>query len=298
MPLINLYAAHFPEALWHALFANLRVTWLLHALTILFVPIGDHRTHSSSAQIIPKTAQPAVISTAQNVQIPTVVTPTTVPNAKVTIPHSSVLSPHIPFNPLPPSAPSPVNIANLAHELNNYEKTAKTVLLSSLRNGFDIGYRGPHFSNIAHNLKSAFQHPAAIWSNNISELKEKRIAGPFYDPPLANFRTSPVGIVPKKYSNKFRTITDLSSPEGLSVNEFIPQSESSVQFNHFDKAVQIVARLGTGALLAKLDVKSAFRICPVRRQDWHLLGFPFRVCSLLTYAYPLAYGHLSIVFPN
>ena len=40
--------------------------------------------------------------------------------------------------------------------------------------------------------------------------------------------------------------------------------------------MQIVARLGTGALLAKLDVKSAFRICPVRRQDWHLLGFSFQ----------------------
>ena len=40
--------------------------------------------------------------------------------------------------------------------------------------------------------------------------------------------------------------------------------------------MQIVARLGTGALLAKLDVKSSFRICPVRRQDWHLLGFSFQ----------------------
>ena len=40
--------------------------------------------------------------------------------------------------------------------------------------------------------------------------------------------------------------------------------------------MKIVASLGQGALLAKLDVKSAFRICPVRPVDWHLLGFSFK----------------------
>ena len=28
--------------------------------------------------------------------------------------------------------------------------------------------------------------------------------------------------------------------------------------------------------MAKLDIKSAFRICPVRPADWHLLGFVFQ----------------------
>ena len=37
-----------------------------------------------------------------------------------------------------------------------------------------------------------------------------------------------------------------------------------------------MAKLGKGASLAKLDVKSAFRICPVRHEDWHLLGFTFQ----------------------
>ena len=65
-------------------------------------------------------------------------------------------------------------------------------------------------------------------------------------------------------------------PRGRSVNDFIPDSESSVHFNHFDEAVKIVASLGQGALLAKLDVKSAFRICLVCPEDWHLLGFSFK----------------------
>ena len=28
--------------------------------------------------------------------------------------------------------------------------------------------------------------------------------------------------------------------------------------------------------MSKLDVKSAFRICPVRKSDWHLFGFSFQ----------------------
>ncbi len=54
------------------------------------------------------------------------------------------------------------------------------------------------------------------------------------------------------------------------VTRFIPDNESNVQFNHFDRAVEIVARLGENTQLAKIDVKSAFRICPVRRSDWNL----------------------------
>ena len=182
---------------------------------------------------------------------------------------------HNQFNPLPAAAPTPINIEQLQYELTYYQPTLKNKLLASLKEGFDIGYKGPQFSLLTQNLKSASQYPIPLRDNIVSELIAKRIAGPFSEPPLPFFRTSPIGVIPKKDSSKFRTITDLSSPEALSVNAFIPPSESSVQFNHFDEAVKIVAKLGTGALLAKLDVKSAFRICPVREADWHLLGFSF-----------------------
>ena len=102
------------------------------------------------------------------------------------------------------------------------------------------------------------------------------MAGTHLAPPLPNFHTSTIGVIPKKDSNKFRTITELSSLVGLSVNDYIPHSESTVHFNHFDEALTIVANLGHGARLAKLDVKSAFRICAVREYDWHLLGFSFQ----------------------
>ncbi len=181
------------------------------------------------------------------------------------------------FNPLPRTAPTPVNIFRLEQELINFpDRKFVADLIYSFKYGFDIGYSGPGFDNIAQNLKSAESHSSVLFDNILCELEAKRLAGPFRQPPLKNFRTSPIGVVPKKDSGKYRTITNLSSPMGVSINDFIADSESHVIFNHFDKAVRFVAELGPNALLAKLDIKSAFRICPVRRSDWNLLGFTFQ----------------------
>ena len=181
------------------------------------------------------------------------------------------------FNPLPVLVPTPVNVAYLADELQTHpDKNAVKKVVDGFIYGFDSGYNGPEFSNTTNNLKSADSHMVEITENILAELEAGRMAGPFYFPPLEDFRTSPIGVVPKKDSKKFRTITDLSSPKGISINDFISDSESSVQFDTFDKAVDIVAKLGRGTLLAKLDVKSAFRICPVHPANWHLLGLSFK----------------------
>ena len=198
------------------------------------------------------------------------------------------------FRPIPDSVETPINITYLKNELKNHpDKTLIKDLLDSFRFGFRIGYSGPEFANLARNLKSAETNPAPISSNLITELKSNRMAGPFVEPPLPNFRTSPIGVVPKKEPNKFRIITDLSSPRGASVNEFIPDCEARVQFENFDSAVNLVARLGKNSLLAKLDIKSAFRICPVHPADWHLLGFTF--CDLFFVDLCLPFGLRSSV---
>jgi hypothetical protein len=40
-----------------------------------------------------------------------------------------------------------------------------------------------------------------------------------------------------------------------------------------DRAIADIVCAGRGALLIKLDLESAFRHVPIRRADWHLLGF-------------------------
>ena len=64
-------------------------------------------------------------------------------------------------------------------------------------------------------------------------------------------------------------IVDLSAPRGSSINDFISQEDFSVQYSHFDDAVNIVSSLGPGALMSKLEIKSAFCLC---QSDWKLLG--------------------------
>ena len=44
---------------------------------------------------------------------------------------------------------------------------------------------------------------------------------------------------------------------------------------NFDDAVQMVQRLGKGCMLGKADIKSAFRLLPVAKQDFDQLGFKF-----------------------
>jgi hypothetical protein len=65
---------------------------------------------------------------------------------------------------------------------------------------------------------------------------------------------------------------DLSSPHGSSINDYISKDDFSLHYATFDSALTMVAKHGRGALMSKADIKHAFRICPVRLQDWELLG--------------------------
>lgn len=71
-------------------------------------------------------------------------------------------------------------------------------------------------------------------------------------------------------------ITHLSAPRGESVNDYISKDDFSLQYTSVDKAIQMALTLGKGALLAKVDLKTAFRMVPVRPQDWELLGIRWR----------------------
>ncbi|KAM3936673.1 uncharacterized protein RB166_018270 [Leptodactylus fuscus] len=101
------------------------------------------------------------------------------------------------------------------------------------------------------------------------------MAGPFSEPPFLNFRVSPLGLVPKKEAGKYRLIHHLSFPPGESVNDGIPKEESAVSYVSFDRAVSLVVKAGRGALLAKSDIESAFRLLPVHPNCYHLLGCQF-----------------------
>ena len=63
----------------------------------------------------------------------------------------------------------------------------------------------------------------------------------------------------------------MSAPAGDSINEYIKPLDYSLQYATIDNAIAICSKLGKRALMAKVDFKNAFRLCPVKPEDWHLL---------------------------
>ena len=136
--------------------------------------------------------------------------------------------------------------------------------------GFDVGYRGRITHSQPHNLQSALKHPEEVTTALNKEVKRGHTLGPFISPPFLNLHTSPLGAVPKK-DGTYRLILDLSYPEGTSINDGIDHDEFSVTYTAFDEATKIITSLGPGSYI-KIDIKQAFRLCPVRPADYPLLG--------------------------
>ena len=161
---------------------------------------------------------------------------------------------------------------NLERLLTFYpNQTIARYLFRGFTYGFDIGYRGPLTHGACRNLISANDHADAVNEAISKEVSRGHTVGPFDTPPFPILHISPLGAVPKK-DGTYRLIMDMSSPRGEAINEGINKEEFSVQYTPFDEATSLVAKLGTGCFMAKIDIKHAFRICPVNPADFPLLG--------------------------
>lgn len=159
--------------------------------------------------------------------------------------------------------------------LANYPDPVFPATLNQImRIGANLGYAGPRVgSQECVNLPSALAHAPTISTDIEKQLVAKRTNGPFLQPPLANFRCSPLGAVTRKHSSKVRRIHHLSWPPGTSINDGIPVSEGTIAYDSFACAVDDLIKSGPGSTFVKLDLEAAFRQIPVRPEDWHLLGF-------------------------
>ena len=77
-----------------------------------------------------------------------------------------------------------------------------------------------------------------------------------------------LGVIPKKHEpGKQRIITDLSYPDGQSINNAINSRLCSLSYITVDQVANTALSLGKGALIAKIDIKSAYRLVPVHPVD-------------------------------
>ena len=76
------------------------------------------------------------------------------------------------------------------------------------------------------------------------------------------------GVIPKGHNTgKWRLITDLSYPPGYSVNDGIDPDLCSLSYCTVDHVAAVAAAYSRGALLAKIDIESAYRLIPVHPLD-------------------------------
>ena len=114
---------------------------------------------------------------------------------------------------------------------------------------------------------------------------------------LAGIHCSPIGIIPKKNKpGKCRLIVDLSSPEGASVNDGVNKELCSLSYTSVDVIAGKVVELGQGTLLAKMDIKQAYRMILVHPEDRHLLGMRWQETVFVDKTLPFGLRSAPLIF--
>ena len=178
---------------------------------------------------------------------------------------------------MPGQVPTVVNKHRLDSFLAGYSKTLRDNLVQGFTTGFLIpSSYVPEETSTYTNHRSALDHPLIVSAKIDKELRLGRIAGPFKSPPLPHFVISPLGLVPKRATSEWRLIHDLSFPKVSSVNSNIDSAYTHVQYQDLDHCINIIASLGPNTLIAKADLKDAFRILPIHPSSYRLLGFMWK----------------------
>ena len=146
-------------------------------------------------------------------------------------------------------------------------------LLQGITEGFRIGFRpGSPLVSAERNMPSAGEHAHVVSDYLREEVSKRRMLGPFSPEVMGQVHCSRFGVIPKSQPGKWRLITDLSHPSGRSVNDGIDKELSSLSYTTVDAVSRQIMKLGRGALMAKADIRSVYRLIPVHAMDRWLLG--------------------------
>ena len=160
------------------------------------------------------------------------------------------------------------------------DQTLVRFLLRGITEGFGIGHRrsiGHDLKSSRKNLEGAIQHPQVVNDYLEKERSLNRVARLYNKSQLPTVHISRFGVIPKSHQHdKWRLIIDLSYPKGHSINDGIAKSLCSLTYVTVDDAIQKILELGRNSLLAKADIRSAFRLLPVHPAERHLLGMEWQ----------------------
>ena len=161
--------------------------------------------------------------------------------------------------------------------LHGYNYYKKIKVIQHVTSGVRIpsSFKGDKLHSTNFNHPSALEHSSFVSEKIQSELSKGKIAGPFDEKPH-DLILSPLAVVPKKGDQGLRLVHNLSYTKLASVNKAIPKELCRVSYENLDHCVAIIAKLGRFSRISKCDIESAFRVLPVDKRDFHLLGFSWK----------------------
>ena len=189
---------------------------------------------------------------------------------------------------------TPINVKSFEAKLRHHPDVEfAKYIIDGLNHGFHIGVdESVELKPAKQNMQSATQNPAVIWDYLKTETEAGNILGPFPRDIAPRVHINRFGAIPKKHQpGKWRLITDLSYPQGSSINDTIDPDLCSLSYITVDQVAARAVALGKGAHIAKIDIKSAYRLIPVCPRDRQYLGMmwnnevyvdgmlPFGLCS-------------------
>ena len=152
-----------------------------------------------------------------------------------------------------------------------------THIITGLQHGFRIGLRAnPKTHSSAGNSPSATEHAEVVTAFLDEQISQGFMIGPFPPEACANVQVARLAVVPKKTAGKFRVVINLSAPESASVNDNLHRSLTHVAYSSIEDAVLLMHHLGRSCLMAKVDIRNAYRLLPVHPNDRGYLGIKWQ----------------------
>ncbi len=149
-------------------------------------------------------------------------------------------------------------------------------VLHAIENGAALGTAKNHLSKDPFRCRNGCMGESevrALCEEVAQGLQAQHKISPFAEPPFASSQCSPVNAIPKKGTDKFWLIHNLSHPfGGESVNSLVSPEEARVSYQKFDEFVDQVRHAGRGDELGKFDLADAYKSVLVDPIFWHLLG--------------------------
>ena len=170
-------------------------------------------------------------------------------------------------------------------------------ITNGVREGFRIGFRyqSHHCKRAKANMKSATEQADVVRSYLAEECALGRVIGPLDLDAWPDVQISRFGVIPKS-SGGWRLILDLSAPEGASVNDGVDADLCSLSYVTVEDAARAVRAHGRGCLLAKVDVKQAYRMVQVHPEDRLLLGISWEGALYVDTALPFGLRSAPKIF--